>query len=81
MPVREYFSADYRERRGHAYMLEDQDNTERVKQFKQPGACLHCHASIGRCGRASEPPGSLSVSSAQAENLRQRCDWVSIRKA
>jgi nitrite reductase (cytochrome c-552) len=27
-------------------MLEDQDNTERVKQFKQPGACLHCHASI-----------------------------------
>lgn len=40
------FSVDYRERRGHAYMLEDQDNTERVKQFKQPGACLHCHASI-----------------------------------
>jgi nitrite reductase (cytochrome c-552) len=37
---------DYRERRGHAFMLEDQDNTERVKQFKQPGACLHCHASI-----------------------------------
>jgi nitrite reductase (cytochrome c-552) len=40
------FSVDYRERRGHAYMLEDQDNTERVRQFKQPGACLHCHASI-----------------------------------
>jgi nitrite reductase (cytochrome c-552) len=40
------FSVDYRERRGHAYMLEDQDNTERVKQFKQPGACLHCHSSI-----------------------------------
>ncbi len=40
------FSVDYRERRGHAFMLEDQDNTERVKQFKQPGACLHCHASI-----------------------------------
>jgi nitrite reductase (cytochrome c-552) len=40
------FSVDYRERRGHAYMLEDQDETERVKQFKQPGACLHCHASI-----------------------------------
>jgi nitrite reductase (cytochrome c-552) len=40
------FSVDYRERRGHAYMLEDQDNTERVKKFKQPGACLHCHASI-----------------------------------
>lgn len=40
------FSVDYRERRGHAFMLEDQDNTERVTQFKQPGACLHCHASI-----------------------------------
>ncbi len=40
------FSVDYRERRGHAFMLEDQDNTERIKQFKQPGACLHCHASI-----------------------------------
>src|SRR5579872_6043612 len=40
------FSVDYRERRGHAFMLEDQDNTERVKHFKQPGACLHCHASI-----------------------------------
>lgn len=40
------FSVDYRERRGHAFMLEDQDNTERVKQFKQPGACLQCHASI-----------------------------------
>jgi len=40
------FSIDYRERRGHAFMLEDQDNTERVKQVKQPGACLHCHASI-----------------------------------
>ncbi len=40
------FGVDYREERGHAYMLSDQDQTERVKQFKQPGACLHCHASI-----------------------------------
>lgn len=40
------FSVDYREKRGHAYMLVDQKETERVKQFKQPGACLHCHASI-----------------------------------
>ncbi len=45
------FSVDYRERRGHAFMLEDQDNTERVKQFKQPGACLHCHASISTAYR------------------------------
>ena len=40
------FGVDYREERGHAYMLADQEQTERVKQFKQPGACLHCHASI-----------------------------------
>lgn len=40
------FSLEYRERRGHAFMLEDQDHTERVKKVKQPGACLHCHASI-----------------------------------
>jgi nitrite reductase (cytochrome c-552) len=40
------FSADYREERGHAYMLRDQEQTERVKKFKQYGACLHCHASI-----------------------------------
>lgn len=40
------FSVDYREDRGHAYMLIDQDETERVHQFKQPGSCLHCHSSI-----------------------------------
>jgi nitrite reductase (cytochrome c-552) len=40
------FSIDYREKRGHAYMLIDQENTERVKQRKQPGACLQCHASV-----------------------------------
>jgi nitrite reductase (cytochrome c-552) len=40
------FGVDYREERGHAYMLSDQEETERVKQFKQPGACLHCHASV-----------------------------------
>jgi nitrite reductase (cytochrome c-552) len=40
------FAVDYREERGHAFMLADQDETERVHQFQQPGACLHCHASI-----------------------------------
>ena len=39
------FSQDYRERRGHAYMLEDQTFTER-QQFNPPGACLNCHASM-----------------------------------
>ena len=40
------FSIDYRERRGHAYMLYDQEVTERVTKRSQSGACLHCHASI-----------------------------------
>ncbi|AXA34897.1 MAG: ammonia-forming cytochrome c nitrite reductase subunit c552 [Candidatus Hydrogenedentota bacterium] len=40
------FSRDYREERGHAYMLEDQMFTERQKVAPQPGACLHCHASM-----------------------------------
>lgn len=39
------FGVDYREERGHAYMLLDQRETERVTRFKQPGACLQCHAS------------------------------------
>jgi nitrite reductase (cytochrome c-552) len=40
------FSLDYREKRGHAYMLEDQEKTRRVTERPQPGACLHCHASV-----------------------------------
>jgi nitrite reductase (cytochrome c-552) len=40
------FSLDYRDRRGHAYMLLDQEKTRRVTEKAQPGACLHCHASI-----------------------------------
>jgi nitrite reductase (cytochrome c-552) len=40
------FSLDYREARGHAYMLFDQEVTERVTKRPQSGACLHCHASI-----------------------------------
>ncbi|MFG0253918.1 MAG: ammonia-forming cytochrome c nitrite reductase subunit c552 [Rhodopirellula sp. JB053] len=40
------FSIDYREARGHAYMLGDQQVTKRVTDVQQAGACLHCHASI-----------------------------------
>src|SRR5690606_18783149 len=39
------FSIDYREARGHAYMLYDQVVTERVNKRKQAGACIHCHGS------------------------------------
>ena len=40
------FAVDFRKKRGHAYMLEDQTFTERVQHFKQPGTCIHCHASV-----------------------------------
>ena len=40
------FSLDYREARGHYYMLHDQELTKRVTERKQSGACLHCHASV-----------------------------------
>jgi nitrite reductase (cytochrome c-552) len=39
------FSIDYRDRRGHAYMLTDQEQTGRQTK-PQSGSCLHCHASI-----------------------------------
>jgi len=40
------FAKDFREERGHAYMLDDQTYTERQQAAKQPGTCLQCHASI-----------------------------------
>ena len=41
------FAVEYNEPRGHAYMLEDQRLVKRVQEpFKQPGACLNCHASL-----------------------------------
>ena len=40
------FSKDFREERGHAYMLDDQTFTERQQVVKQPGTCVNCHASV-----------------------------------
>src|SRR5215468_446584 len=40
------FAKDFREERGHAYMLDDQTYTERQKVVKQPGTCIQCHASV-----------------------------------
>ena len=40
------FAVDFREERGHAYMLEDQTYTGRQRAAPQPGTCLHCHASL-----------------------------------
>ncbi len=45
-------------------MLLDQQDTERVKQFKQPGACLNCHASnvvaYREAGLKDGAPGTLA---------------------
>jgi len=40
------FAEDFREERGHAYMLSDQVFTRRQDVAQQPGTCLHCHASV-----------------------------------
>src|SRR5918993_1887894 len=40
------FSKDFREERGHAYMLDDQTLTERQQVVKQPGTCIQCHGSV-----------------------------------
>ena len=40
------FAADFREERGHAYMLDDQTFTARQQVTKQPGTCMQCHASV-----------------------------------
>jgi nitrite reductase (cytochrome c-552) len=39
------FSIDYRDRRGHAFMLSDQEATKRLTK-PQTGSCLHCHATV-----------------------------------
>ena len=55
------FSVDYRDRRGHGFMLTDQENTKRnvPAEAKQSGNCLHCHASImplyRKLGREAAP--------------------------
>ncbi len=72
------FSIDYRERRGHAYMLYDQEQTERILQKPQAGACLHCHGSVipmyRRLGleEAGEP--------ADAEALAAGFNWPAVMR-
>ncbi len=57
------FALDYRQRRGHAFMLDDQRATKRVTERPQPGACLHCHASntvaYREAGLKAGAPGTL----------------------
>jgi nitrite reductase (cytochrome c-552) len=70
------FAVDYRDRRGHAFMLQDQEVTKRNRptEAKQSGNCLHCHASImplyRKLGREALPQGS------PAEQVRKGLDRV-----
>jgi nitrite reductase (cytochrome c-552) len=72
------FSIDYRKARGHAYMLYDQEVTERVTKRPQPGACLHCHASILPTYRrlGLEADGEK----ADSETLASGFNWPAVMK-
>jgi nitrite reductase (cytochrome c-552) len=71
------FAVDYRDRRGHAFMLQDQELTKRnvPTEGKQSGNCLHCHASImplyKKLGREALPHGS------QEEQVQRGLERVS----
>jgi len=60
------FAVDYRDRRGHAFMLFDQEHTKRniPAEGKQSGNCLHCHASITplykKLGQSAAPQASAA---------------------
>ncbi len=72
------FSIDYRERRGHAYMLYDQEVTERVTKRPQPGACLHCHASIAPTWRRI---GAADLGQPTTEEaLSKSFDWPAVMR-
>jgi nitrite reductase (cytochrome c-552) len=63
------FAIDYRDRRGHANMLLDQETTKRTKERKQPGSCLHCHASVIPLYR--ETGAELAPSATPAEQVQK----------
>jgi nitrite reductase (cytochrome c-552) len=73
------FAIDYRDRRGHAYMMSDQETTRRVTEKPQPGSCLHCHSSViptyrrlggGDVLRGFELLGKMSYPDAHAEVVK-----------
>jgi nitrite reductase (cytochrome c-552) len=61
------FAVDFRDRRGHAYALSDQENTKRnvPAEGKQSGNCLHCHASIMPLYRAVGKQAAPQASEAE----------------
>lgn len=69
------FSIDFRNRRGHAYMLDDQRATKRTTERPQPGSCLHCHASntvaYRKLGIEEGAPGKLEEPFSSANGQAQ----------
>ena len=69
------FAIDYNQRRGHAWMLDDQRVTRRVTERKQPGACLHCHSSntlpYRELGLKSGAPGTIEEPFLSAHGQQQ----------
>jgi nitrite reductase (cytochrome c-552) len=72
------FGVDYREERGHAYSLEDQKLTERTKQFKQPGACLQCHAGGMKHVYETVGEGDLQAGFAQVNAMSIQEAWAHV---
>src|SRR5262249_42469377 len=77
------FAIDYRDRRGHAYMLNDQEVTKRnvPSEAKQSGNCLHCHASImplyRKLGQGDEQKGLQLVSEINYWDAHQMLEQMS----
>ena len=74
------FAKDFREERGHAYMLDDQTFTERQQVVKQPGTCIHCHgrSTCPTRRRATAISSRASRSSIKCRSPR-RASWSLIR--
>jgi nitrite reductase (cytochrome c-552) len=70
------FSIDYRDRRGHAFMLADQEATQRLTK-PQTGSCLHCHAAVmplyRELGNGDAATGSRKATSSPTRTSTRSC--------
>ncbi|MBI1976355.1 MAG: ammonia-forming cytochrome c nitrite reductase subunit c552 [Candidatus Omnitrophica bacterium] len=73
------FGVDYREERGHAYSLSDQKETLRTQQFKQPGACLHCHGGGMKQVYEKVGNGDLQAGFAKVNAMPLKEAWNHVR--
>lgn len=70
------FAVDFREERGHAYMLKDQKATEQQKVVAQPGACPHRHASTAvACRQAGLDAGAAGEAKESLLSFTRNSLW------